>query len=103
MMKVPRHIPMEATHPNRRELESDREAIVDAITTAPKSDLVTRAAAARANAIFLQDPGVAASKITGVIKQKKREVIVIDDDSSNADDGYDTDDAYADMPYMAKQ
>ena len=45
---------------------------------------------------------MAASKITGVIKQKKREVIVIDDDSSDEDDGYDTDNTYADMPYMVK-
>ena len=85
------------------ELETDREMIVDAIEKAPKSDLATRAAAARENANFLRDPGVAASKITGVIKQKKKEVIVIDDDSSDEDDGYDTGDSYAGIPYMVKR
>ena len=85
------------------ELESNSDEVTAAIEAVPKSDLATRAAAARANANFSQDPGVAASKIRGVIKQNETEVIVIDDDSGDEDDGYDTDDTDADMPHMVKR
>ena len=89
------------------ELEADDEDLNTTTTqldVAPKPDLATRAAAARANANLAQNPGVDRSKITGVEKKKKKtEVIVIDDDSSDEEDGYDTDDTEAGMPKLFKR
>ena len=84
------------------ELETDHEDGTTAIEAVPKPDLATRAAAARANANLAQSPGVPVRKIAGVIKAKKTAVIVIEDDSSDEEDGYDTDATEPGMPKMTR-
>jgi len=84
------------------ELEADHEECATAVEAVPKPDLAARAAAARTNANLAQSPGVPVRKIAGVIKAKKTAIIVVDDDSSDGEDGYDTDDAEAGMQKMTK-
>ena len=84
-------------------MESDRDISTNAIEAVPVPDLAARAAGARSNANFVQNPGVSVRKITGVIKEKKTPVIVIGDDSDEEDNGYNTDDTDAGMPKMVKR
>ena len=84
-------------------MESDSDVVTTAIEAVTVPDRAARAAVARANANFAASSGVSVDKIRGVIKKKKTPVIVIDNDSDNEDDGYDTDDSeLAGMPKLVK-
>ena len=86
------------------ELEVDHVDInTSAIEAVPEPDMAVRADAARLNANLTEkEPGVPLRKIAGV--NKKNDVIVIDDDSSDSDvdDGYNTDDTEEGTPKMQK-
>ena len=73
-------------------MESDGEVDTAAIEAAPVPDRAARAAAARANDNFAAIPRAPVNEIRGVIKKKKTPVIMIDNDSDNDNNGYDTDD-----------
>ena len=100
--------PNPATHPGILAetpgvmMESDQEIATTAIEAVPVPELAAQAAAARSNTNSAQNTGVLVIKITGVMKEKKTPVIVIDNDSDNEDDGYDTDDTNAGMLKMVK-